>query len=257
MSDPPLAPWQRGLILGVQRFVYWLAKHWLALANLFMFFYVGLPVAAPVLMKAGQTGPANAIYAVAKPLCHELSFRSWFLFGEKPVYPRAEYVERFDLDDDNWPDLFLHAREFVGDETMGYKIAFCQRDMATYGALLLGGLAFGVLRRRGLRPMSFWLFVLLGVVPIGLDGGTQFLSLIIPGLPTRESVWQLRTLTGAMFGFSIAWLAYPYIHEGMEETRQLLAARYGWNGHAAPSTTPAQTRREQVVQLLKEEDSIK
>jgi hypothetical protein len=65
---------------------------------------------------------------------------------------------------------------------------------------------------------------------MALDGGSQFLSLIIPGFPIRESVWQLRVLTGGLFGFSIAWLAYPYIQEGMDETRETLAARYGWDG---------------------------
>jgi uncharacterized membrane protein len=255
MSQPTLAPWQQKLVMGMQRFVYWIAKHWLALANFFIFLYVGLPVAAPVLLRVGWTGPANAIYTVAKPMCHQLSFRSWFLFGEKPVYSRAEYVERFDLDNNNWNELFLHARNFTGDEIMGYKTAFCQRDIATYGALVLAGLAYAVLRKRGLRAMPLLLFVLLGIVPIGLDGGTQFLGLVIPGFPARESVWQLRTLTGALFGVSIAWLAYPHIHVGMEETRQILAARYGWDGYPSPEP-PAQTTRQQVIQLLKDKDVI-
>ena len=78
MNQPTLSPWQRNFVLATQRFVYWLSKHWLALVNLFIFMYVGLTFAAPVFTKLGWTGPARAIYTVYKPLCHQLSFRSWF-----------------------------------------------------------------------------------------------------------------------------------------------------------------------------------
>ena len=255
MSQPELSPRQRSFVLGTQRFIYWLSKHWLALANLFIFLYVGLPFAAPVFMKAGWTGPARAIYTMYKPLCHQLAFRSWFLFGEQPVYPKAEYQDMFGLQDASFTELYSGAREFIGNETLGYKVSLCQRDVATYAALLLAGLAYDRLRRRGLHAMPFWLFILLGILPIGIDGGTQFINLLIPSFPARESVWQLRTLTGALFGFSIAWLAYPYIQEGMDETKQMLAERHGWNGHTKPPPPP-QTAHDKVVQLLKDQDKI-
>jgi hypothetical protein len=41
----------------------------------------------------------------------------------------------------------------------------------------------------------------------------------------------------------------------MEETRQILAARYGWDGYPSPEP-PAQTTRQQVIQLLKDKDVI-
>ncbi len=34
--------------------------------------------------------PANVIYAIYKPLCHQFGFRSFFLFGEQPYYPLKE-----------------------------------------------------------------------------------------------------------------------------------------------------------------------
>jgi uncharacterized membrane protein len=252
MNQPTLSPWQRNFVLATQRFVYWLSKHWLALANLFIFVFVGLTFAAPVFMKAGWMAPARAIYAVYKPLCHQLAFRSLFLFGEQPVYSRAEYEELAGLTEASWPEVFADARGFIGNETLGYKVAFCQRDLAIYLGLFLGGLAYAVLRRRGLRAMPFWLFVLVGVVPMALDGGTQFISLIIPGFPTRESVWQLRVLTGALFGLAIVWLAYPYLQEGMDETRTTLAARYGWDGAVKPPQPIKQTRREEVARILED-----
>jgi uncharacterized membrane protein len=251
-----MSPWQRNFVLATQRLVYWLSKHWLALVNLFIIVYVGLAFAAPILTKIGWTGPARTIYTIYKPLCHQLSFRSWFLFGEEHVYSRTEYEQHFNLNGSEWPDLFAHAREFVGDDTLGFKLALCQRDIAIYLALLLGGLIYAYLRRRVLRAMPFWLFVLVGVVPMGLDGGSQFFSLVIPGFPARESVWQLRLITGALFGFSIVWLAYPYIQEGMDETREILAGRYGWNGHAISPKPTGQTTRDQVIRLLEDQGVV-
>jgi uncharacterized membrane protein len=253
MNQPTLSPWQRTFVLTTQRFVYWLSRHWLALANLFIFLYVGLTFTAPVFMNIGWTGPARAIYTIYKPLCHQLSFRSWFLFGERHVYPRAEYEQYFGLTETDWPDLFAHARDFTGDETLGYKVAFCQRDIAIYAALLLGGISYAFLRKRGVHAMPFWLFILLGVLPMGLDGGSQFVSLVIPGFPARESVWQLRVITGALFGLSIAWLAYPYIQEGMDETKEILAQRYGWNGSTTSRPPTDKTTRDEVIELLEDQ----
>ena len=50
----------------------------------------------------------------------------------------------------------------------------------------------------------------------------------IPGWPFweyRESTPLLRTLTGALFGFSTAWFGFPLIEESMAETRVNFAAK--------------------------------
>jgi uncharacterized membrane protein len=255
MNQPTLSAWQRSIVLGAQRFSYWVSKHWLAMINLFLAAYLLLPFAAPVFLNMGLTGPANVIYTVYKPLCHQLSFRSFFLFGEQVVYPRAEFAERFSLTHLPWADLFAEARAFTGDEATGFKVALCQRDVAIFGALLLGGLVFAVLRRRGVRPMPFWLFLLVGVLPIALDGGSQFLSLL-PLLPTRESVWQLRLLTGALFGFSIVWLAFPYIQTSMDETKETLGPRIEWDSTENPRKASSETTRDTVLRLLEENEVL-
>jgi uncharacterized membrane protein len=254
MSESSLAPWQRKLVLGAQRFIYWLSRHWLALVNVIVVLFVGVAFVAPVFMELGWTQPAHAIYTIYKPLCHQLAFRSWFLFGEQAVYPRADYQVRFGMQDAGWTELFADARQFIGNDTLGYKVALCERDVAIYGAMLLGGLIYALLRRRGVRAMPFWLFLLVGVVPMGLDGGSQFISLFVPGFPPRESVWQLRLITGALFGLSLIWLAYPNIQEGMQESGELLAVRYGWGGYSPPQAKP--TTRDHVMQLLEEQGVI-
>lgn len=222
------------------RISFWLSKHYLLLINLFVLLYVGLPILAPVLMKAGVTLPAKALYAMYSPLCHQFGFRSFFLFGEQPYYPLAEAglggVTTFEdatgiqgLDDPMSVTRF-DARKFVGNETMGYKVALCERDVAIYGGMLFFGLLFGLTGRR-LPPLHWTLWLVLGMGPIGLDGFSQLFSQFNWAwldmlLPYRESTPFLRALTGAMFGISTAWFAYPYIEESMRETRQFFVKKF-------------------------------
>ncbi len=221
-------------VTGGDRVSFWIARHYLLLLNLFMLFYVGLPFLAPVLMKAGAELPARAIYALYKPLCHQFAFRSFFLFGEQPYYPLSEAnipgVKTFEevsrianLEEPTSLSRFA-AREFIGDETLGYKVALCERDVAIYLAMLAFGLFFAATKRR-LKPLHWMLWLALGLVPVGLDGFSQLFSQfnfdwLAPILPYRESTPFLRALTGALFGWMTAWFAYPTIEESMSDTRQ-------------------------------------
>ena len=211
-----------------ERFSYWLSRHYLALVNLALFLYVGLAFLAPVLMKAKKTIPAKVIYTAYSPLCHQLGFRSWFLFGEQIAYPRAAahvegwktFGEATGLDEED----FLAARAFRGNETTGYKVAICERDVAIYGGMFLFGLLFAAAKRRIRSLHALW-WLLIGWIPIGLDGGTQIisqmrLSFLTTILPYRESTPFLRTLTGFLFGFTTAWFGLPYIEEAMRDAKE-------------------------------------
>lgn len=193
------------------RLVVWMARRWLFLFNLAAFLYVGLPFLAPVLMRVGAETPAQVIYAMYKPLCHQLPYRSWYLFGERPAYTYEELAQRVGEE-----ELVPHG--LIGDPDLGYKVALCQRDTAIYGSILLVGLAYGLSRRRW-PPLPFWAYILLGVVPIGLDGGVQLLTYILaylaPGFPLGlvESTPLRRTVTGALFGLATVWFVYPRLEE--------------------------------------------
>ncbi len=221
-------------ISGADRIMSWMSRHYLAVLNFFILLYVGLPILAPALMKAGASIPAQAIYTIYKPLCHQFGFRSFFLFGEQAYYPLAEAgiagVKTFE-EASGIPNLHdaagvsrFEARQYIGDESVGYKMALCERDIAIYGAILLFGVVFALTGRR-LKPLPWTVWILIGMGPIGLDGFSQLFSQIewqwlANLLPYRESTPLLRILTGGLFGFMTAWFAYPYMEESMAETRQ-------------------------------------
>jgi uncharacterized membrane protein len=132
----PVTGLARSLALWANRRVLWLAKHWLAVFNGFFFLYVGLPFLAPVLLVNGYTGAANTIYSFYRSACHQLPSRSYFVLGE--------------------------------------QVAFCHRDVAIYGAFLVGGLGYHLVRSRLRPPQLRWYVFFLW--PIALDGGMQLAS---------------------------------------------------------------------------------
>ncbi|MGD8968948.1 MAG: DUF2085 domain-containing protein [Anaerolineae bacterium] len=221
---------KRTFVIAADRFIFRLSKRWLAVFNVLAFLYVGLPFLAPTLMHLGAEGAASLIYTMYRPLCHQLPQRSWFLFGPQLAYRLPELME---LAGDAVTGPF--SNNFVGNEALGYKVAFCQRDTAIYGAIFLFGLLFGILRRRwNVRPLPWWAYILLGLVPMGLDGGYQLLSYALPvlfpsiSLQPFETTPLMRVLTGTLFGWATVWLAYPYVQESMDDVRASLQRRLGW-----------------------------
>ena len=167
--------------------------HWLTLVNIAAALFIALPFVAPALLAAGYAGTANLIYALYRVVCHQWAFRSYFLFGPQPTYG-ADTLRSLVGDD--------RVFSFAGSPELGYKVAFCERDVAIYLAVLIGGLACAALRPR-LDPLSLVAYLAL-IAPMAVDGFTQLFGL-------RESTVELRTLTGALFGLASVWLIYPRI----------------------------------------------
>lgn len=96
-----------------------------------------------------------------------------------------------------------HQLPYRSFSLLGYQMAICERDVAIYGSLAFAGLLFGLARER-LDPLPWrWYFALL--LPLAIDGSTQALGL-------RESTWELRLITGSLFGTATALLAYPHLN---------------------------------------------
>lgn len=97
---------------------------------------------------------------------------------------------------------------------LGHPMPYCHRNTAIYFAMVLAGLAFA--RWRTSRPLDLRLYGLL-ILPMAIDGFTQLFG-------WRESTWQLRTVTGALFGASTIWLIYPLLDRNMADVRAEMAA---------------------------------
>jgi uncharacterized membrane protein len=212
----------------------WLSRHYMSFFNLLVFLYLGFAFLAPVLMKINLERPANLLYKAYGLVCHQLAFRSFFLFGEQLYYPRMaagltavmSFAEVTGMSEDNEAQAIFAARNYVGSEQVGYKIALCQRDIAIYGGILLFGLLFSLTGMR-IKSIPWYVWLALAIVPIGLDGFSQLLSQPpLNFLPYRESTPFLRVLTGFMFGFFTAWFGYPMVEETMQDTRKLMEEKW-------------------------------
>lgn len=216
--------------MTTHRLLYTLSRHWLLFFMATWAVYVGLPWLAPVFMKVGWTGAGRAIYLVYSTQCHQLPQRSYFLFGSKVSYPLAEI--RSAWQDTNSPVVL---RQFIGNQAMGWKVAWSDRMVSMYTSILLGAPLYWRVRGR-LKPLPWWGFALL-LLPMAIDGGTHFVSdLAGIGQGFRDSnAWLaaltgdalpatfyagdalgsfnswMRLITGVLFGLGVLWLAFPYL----------------------------------------------
>lgn len=92
---------------------------------------------------------------------------------------------------------------------LGHQLGMCARNMGIYGSMFVGGLVF-VLSKKRLTGIPWWFWILL-ILPMAYDGLTQMFGL-------RESTWELRVITGALFGFGNMWFALPFIQRTLKES---------------------------------------
>jgi len=208
------------------RFSLWFSQHHLPIIILFLALLIGFSFLAPILMKLELPAAAQSIYKVYHIFCHQLAFRSIFLFGPQVAYPRQlagvngliSFGQATGLSETN----FAIASAFIGNPNIGYKLALCQRDLAIQSAILVFTLLFALSHQK-IKPVPILIWAVLGFLPIILDGSTQLLSQLgwpaLAWLPARESTPLLRVLTGASFGFFSAWYVLPLLHESMQALR--------------------------------------
>jgi len=86
----------------------------------------------------------------------------------------------------------------------GHQLGLCVRNLFIYGSMFLGGLVF-VLSKKRFPGIPWWVWVLM-ILPMAWDGTTQLLG-------WRESTWELRMITGTLFGLGSVWFALPLIQK--------------------------------------------
>jgi len=100
-----------------------------------------------------------------------------------------------------WPtDNAIILRQFVGNAEMGWKMAWSDRMISVYGGVWLAGIVYALTRRR--LQISLLVWMLLGVLPLGLDGVSHMINDVVAGtsgLGYRDSNAWLQVLTGNVF----------------------------------------------------------
>jgi uncharacterized membrane protein len=225
MSDVTLAV-QRS---NTQSTAAWFASHWFSVFAIAYGLWIWLPWLAPVMMQSGQTELGKAIYFVYSLFCHQLPERSFFLFGSQMMYSLSDVQMA-------WQDTLnpMVLRRFIGNDAMGWKLAWSDRMVSFYTTVWLFAMAWWPFRRK-IKPLPWWAFVLL-LVPMFLDGITHMVSDFSGlGRGFRDSNdWLLtltnyklplvyagdalgsfnswsRLVTGVLAGLGIAWFALPHV----------------------------------------------
>lgn len=160
----------------------WLGQHWLACVNTGLGAFVGLAVAAPIMRSFGLVEPSAAILSTYHFFCAQTPSHSVYIAG--------------------------------------HQVCLCQRCLAIFSSMLLGGLLLALLRGRNFRlPMLAWQWWAIAMLPMAMDGVTQMLGL-------RESTLALRLMTGILFGLVTAWFALPQIGGAAETIVAEAIVRY-------------------------------
>lgn len=214
----------------------WLSRHW---AETFLIAYgawVLLPFSAPLFMHIGWSGAGRAIYLVYSLFCHQLPERSFFLFGQKPMYALSEIQAVWH----NTDNPFI-LRQFTGNTLMGWKIAWSDRMISFYMGIWLVALAWYLSFRK--RTGLPWWGLVLFLLPIVLDGGSHAISDVAGiGQGFRDTnLWLsalsshalpasfyagdalgsfnswMRMITGLLAAFGIVWFAFPLLETSFGE----------------------------------------
>jgi len=212
------------------------AKNWFFIFVVIYGLWVWAPFLAPLFMRLGWDGPAEATYFVYSFFCHQLPERSYFLFGSQVSYSLSQIQAA-------WMDTInpLLLRKFTGTTEMGWKVAWSDRMISFYGGVWLFALIWYPLRRR-IKVLPWWGLILF-LLPMALDGGTHFLSDLAgigqgfrytnlwlanlthfafsPNFYTGDALgsfnsW-MRIITGLLAGLGLVWFAFPYIEETFSE----------------------------------------
>ncbi len=218
----------------------WITTHWFEVFLIVYGLWVFVPFLAPVFMQLGWTGAGKAVYFIYSFFCHQLPERSFFWFGDKAMYSLREIQSVWQ----NTSNPMI-LRQFIGNETMGWKVAWSDRMISFYTSVWLFAVIWYPFRRR-IKPLTWWGFVLL-LLPLAVDGGTHALSdLAGIGNGFRDTNEWLRLLTnhtvpaafyagdalgsfnslmrflsGLLAGLAIVWLAFPYVFQNQNYSQPL------------------------------------
>lgn len=171
--------------------------------------FVGGAMLTPFL--AHEHNPvADTLYGTYKPACHQKISRSQCVFkdssGGFSVGDCTNQSGEFVADDQK-------QKKNVVDNSTGYKIGVCARDTGIYGFMLLAALVYPFVFKLDNKKMLPPIIFIAAIIPIGLDGGLQFLSTLGLFGIEYESINIVRFITGAIVGAAITVYALPILNK--------------------------------------------
>lgn len=218
-------------------------NHFILLLLAILGVFVALPFVAPVLMHIGLTDTGQALYQLYSLFCHQFPQRSYFLFGSALSYEMDTIEAALGHTSSGWA-----LRQFIGNDALGWKVAWSDRMISLYGGLWLWATMWVVNRPARLRLR--WPTMLVLTLPIVIDGGTHAISDIVYGigygfrdhnqwlsafLPDHLSPLRyagdslgtvnstLRIVTGLLFSFGLVNSVFPLL---IRETQPTQAGYY-------------------------------
>jgi uncharacterized membrane protein len=168
---------------------------------------------------------------------HQLPERSFFLFGRMPMYSLAQIQGAWQASTDP-----MVLRQFVGNASMGWKVAWSDRMISTYGGIWVFGILWWLLRKQ-LKGLPWWGFLLFPA-PIVVDGSSHavsdlagigsgfrdtnlWLSNLTRGQPPQWfyagdalgsfNSW-MRLITGALASLGLVWFAMPHVEASFAQS---------------------------------------
>jgi uncharacterized membrane protein len=172
--------------------------------------------------------------------------RSFFLFGERPMYELNEIQAVWQNTDNP-----LILRQFIGNPDMGWKVAWSDRMVSLYTGILLWAIVLGPWRRR-LPRLPLWGLALLAL-PMVIDGSTHMLSDMIGGIGAGfryDNAWLasltghalapgfyagdglgsfnswMRLISGLLFSLGSVWFALPAVENSFAGTGRAIEAKF-------------------------------
>ncbi|HIP84045.1 MAG TPA: DUF2085 domain-containing protein [Methanothermococcus okinawensis] len=140
------------------------------LFSLFLIFYTGIFL-APYLYDKNRF-LSLLIYSVYSSICHQLPERSYYIFN--------------------------------------HKMGVCARCFGIYTGALVGMILYPLVRRLDNFKIPNRYYLILALIPMGIDGITQLLGL-------RESFNELRFVTGFIGGFVSIFYILPLLLKSLRE----------------------------------------
>lgn len=225
---------ERTLEDKVNQFTVHFADHWLLWVNVISGLFIALPFVAPILEALGYERVAHVIFSAYRVTCHQLPERSYFIFGHQVALCHrctaiwssffiGGVLYRFvrhrlqPMPFHWWILALIPAGVDGGTQLVGPLYEVLPPWILTGFAIVVWLSLTAIMYTQGVKQWQYYLFVLmfpLSMMYVHLTG-------------TRFSNWELRSITGSIWGLANVWLIFPMFEESFADVKEEMSRRLG------------------------------